>query len=67
MKTAELIIKVLDAAKEYYSELNDDPIVKPYADFARERYRILRRTNDFRTASNLARIEVIERIIQENK
>lgn len=63
MNKAALIVRVLDASANKFSEDNDNPEIARYADKIRERYRINKQHTDFQSASFVARLETIEEIL----
>lgn len=65
MKTAEFIVRVLDAAENRYDEDNDIPEMKKYIAAIKERYRKYRIETDFKSAARQARIETVEQILIE--
>ena len=62
---ATKIIRVLDcAAENFYRESDSDEIIA-LSDKIRERYREYKRHNDFTTAAEKARVEVIAEMIEK--
>lgn len=63
LSAAELIVKVLDAASRNWEYEDQEAEVLEYAAAIKARYSELKREHDFTTAANMARVEIVERIL----